>query len=52
MCPSLILCWESPGEKVDCVGYSKSILAKIKGEDIDITSDIDNNENEDELQIL
>jgi len=29
---------------------SKSVLAEIKGEDIDITSDSDNNE--DELEIL
>ena len=34
----------------DYVDHSKSILAEIKGEDIDITSDSDNDENE--LEIL
>ena len=44
MCPSLVLCRERH------VDDSKSILAKIKGEDIDITSD--SNNDEDELEIL
>ena len=34
----------------DCVDDSKSILAEIKGEDIDLTSD--SNNDEDELEIL
>ena len=45
MCISLILCRERL-----CVDDSKSILAEIKGEDIDITSDSDNDE--DELKIV
>ena len=44
MCPSLVLCRE---RHVDDL---KSILAEIKGEDIDITSDSDNDE--DEFKIL
>ena len=44
MCPSLILC------RKDYFDDSKTILAEIKGEDIDITSD--SNNDEDELEIL
>ena len=40
----------SNSHEKDYVDDSKSILAKIKGEDIDITSDRDNDE--DELEIL
>ena len=47
MCPSLMLCRDVEKDYVD---HSKSILAEIKGEDIDITSDSDNDE--DELKIL
>ena len=45
LCPSPTLCREKP-----YVDDSKSILAEKKGEDIDITSDSDNDE--DKLEML
>ena len=44
MCPSLILCRER-------LCWRFEILAEIKGEDIDITSDIDNDEDELEISL-
>ena len=45
MCPSLILCRERL-----CWGFEIQFLAEIKGENIDTTSDSDNDE--EELEIL